>query len=448
MKAKIIAVLLCLASANLWAAEKTRVALVIGNDRYESAVGALRNSANDAKAVAKLLRGLGFAVIEKHNLKRDALLRTMDDFRKSLKGAEVAVFYYAGHGISIGGANYLIPIQSGFDPAGADSTTLHMRAETRLFNAEQAIADMTAGGAKCNLMILDACRKTALAANRERSASGGTLVEMTPPTGSLIAFATDSGHAALDGDGKNGLYTEELLKHLATPGISIEQIFKRTRSGVIRRSEGAQVPAEYSRLVGDDIFLAGKQTVASPAPIAPIIRSNETREEALVTICKLAQAGPANAAELMDAIEKFAPGEDLAAPIDTLLEQVKEALKTTEGPSTKAITAAAACARVLRVLPDCLPPESPRLADLTAKAHSRRGDALLLLGRTEEALAAFNAALKLRANDPYLLYNRGNAYLALNRSAAARADYESALKNAADKPKAKQLAREALQRMK
>ena len=91
----------------------------------------------------------------------------LDEFRRTLPGAEIAVFYYAGHGISVGGSNYLIPIKSGFSPEGAGQTTLRMLAETRLFNAEQAVADMNSGGARCNLVILDACRNTPLARNSQ-----------------------------------------------------------------------------------------------------------------------------------------------------------------------------------------------------------------------------------------------------------------------------------------
>lgn len=439
-----------LASLNVWSADKSRVALVIGNDRYEPSVGALRNPGNDAKAVARALRGLGFSVVDRYNLNRDALLRAMDDFRKLLPGAEVAVFYYAGHGISIDGANYLIPIKSGFDPTGADSVSLHMLAETHLFNAEQAIADMTAAGAKCNLAILDACRTTRLAVVKDRGpSSGGTLIEMKPPTGSLIAFATDSGHMALDGDGKNGLYTEELLKNLITPGITIEQVFKRTRSGVIQRSGGAQVPAEYSRLIGDDIYLAGEH---SAPPVAAQASPPPARGPTLAEIQKLADAGPASAVECMKALKAMAEyegaGDYAATPIDTILERVKEDLKNAAKQSPAASTAELACDAVLKALPDCIRPESPRFADLKFKALNRSGDALVLLGRTEDAIAAYDAAMELRPKDAYALLNRGNAYLALDRQAEARADFEAAVKNAADQPKAKKLALHALEQIK
>ena len=142
---------------------KPRVALVVGNAKYDAAIGSLRNSVNDAKAVSKTLRGLGFTVIEEHNVSRDDLLKAVARFRGQIKAAEVALFYYAGHGISVAGSNYLIPIKSAYQPEGADDLTLRMLAETKLFNAEQVVAEMSAAGARCNLVILDACRNTPLA---------------------------------------------------------------------------------------------------------------------------------------------------------------------------------------------------------------------------------------------------------------------------------------------
>ena len=123
-----------------------RTALVIGNAKYEAAVGPLRNAVSDAKAVAKTLRGLGFAVIEEHNVTRDELLEAVAGFRTKLRGAQVALFYYAGHGISVAGSNYLIPVKSGYQPEGADDPTLRMLAETKLFNADQVVAEMSAAG--------------------------------------------------------------------------------------------------------------------------------------------------------------------------------------------------------------------------------------------------------------------------------------------------------------
>ena len=443
-----------------------RTALVIGNAKYEAVVGPLRNTANDAKAVAKTLRDLGFAVIEKHDVTRDQLLRAVVDFRTTLTGAEVGLFYYAGHGISVAGSNYLLPIKSGYTSEGADDVTLRLLAETKLFNVEQAVADMKSSGALCNLVILDACRTTAVArTGRTRDATTpGGLSEMKPPAGSLIAFATDAGQTALDGDGTNGLYTEELLKNLRTPGLTVEQVFKRTRAGVLERSNGGQIPAEYSRLVGDDIFLAGQAPAPPPpmaaapvaeTPPAPVTARGPDSPPAqplptLKEIAKLATAGKAQ--ECVEALQQISkskgPGEYATQPIEVLLERVKDDLKdaTTSSPTVE--SAATTCELILQALRDCLPPDHEKKIPFTAKTLNRRGDALLLLGRADEALDAYNAALPLTPDDSYILYNRGRAHLSLGSTDAAKADFTEAASTKYRQLKARKLAEEALAMLK
>lgn len=440
-----------------------RTALVIGNARYETAVGPLRNTVNDAKAVAKTLRSLGFAVIESHDVTRDELLKAVMEFRGTLPNAEVGLFYFAGHGISVRGANYLIPLKSGYSPEGMDDATLRLLAETKLFNVEQTVADMKAAGAQCNLVILDACRTTALARTtltRDVTQPGG-LSEMTPPAGSLIAFATDAGQVAMDGDGTNGLYTEELLRHLRTPGLTIEQVFKRTRAGVLERSNGGQVPAEYSRLIGDDIYLAGAPApVIAETPAAAVdelvtslsraVKAEPVRPPTVAEILKLASAGKAEACVtgLRDRAHEEGAGDYAAEPMGILLEQAKETLKDATESSPQIERAAAICELVLSALPECLPSKHERYAQFTAKAHNRRGDALLLMGRAEDAVAAFNTAFGLTPDDSYILFNRGRAYLALGRNQEARADFTAASSPQFNQPKARKLAEEALVKMK
>jgi tetratricopeptide (TPR) repeat protein len=306
---------------------------------------------------------------------------------------------------------------------------------------------MKSSGAHCNLVILDACRTTAVArTGRTRdAASPGGLAEMKPPAGSLIAFATDAGQTALDGDGANGLYTEELLKHLRTPGLTIEQVFKRTRAGVLERSEGGQIPAEYSRLVGEDIFLAGLAAAApamTPAPVSfPVT---------LEDIAKLAAAGKAK--ECVEALKQHAKangtGDYAAASLETLLEQVKDDLKDATTASPQVETAAITCELVLEALRDCLPPDHAKKAPFTAKALNRLGDALLLLGRADEALDAYNAAQPLTPDDSYILYNRARAHLVLGNSTEAKADLTAAASTKFNQPKARKLAEEALAKLK
>lgn len=431
-----------------------RTALVIGNGRYEPAIGPLRNTTNDAKAVAKTLRSLGFAVMEKQDVTRDQLLKAMLEFRRTLASAEVGLFYYAGHGISVAGANYLIPLKSAFSAEGADDITLRMLAETRLLNVEQIVADMAASGAKCNLIILDACRTNTLArTGRTRDAlNHGGLSEMTPPAGSLIAFATDAGQTAQDGEGVNGLYTEELLKNLRTPSLTIEQVFKRTRAGVLERSNGAQIPAEYSRLIGDDIFLAGQFPIAQlaePTPPAPAAGATLEPAPTLATINKLAAAGRVEACLKGLQLQSLSqgPGDYAAAPLSLLLDKVRDDLKDLTEATPAVTAAAAACELILRALPDCLPQQHPLAPQLTAKAHNRHGDALLLLGRVDEALEDFNAALPLTPEDAYILYNRARAHEALGNTEAARADFTAA-STQTRQPKARKLAQQALSKMK
>jgi hypothetical protein len=448
---------LALAAVAAEAKAKPRAALVIGNAKYESSIGALRNPVNDAKAVAKTLRGLDFKVIEGHNLTRDELLKSVAKFRASLTGAEVGLFYYAGHGISVAGSNYLIPIKSSYTPEGADDATLRMLAETKLFNAEQIVAEMSAAGARCNLVILDACRNTPVAIDpRSRSsAHRGGLSEMKPPAGSLIAFATDAGHTAHDGDGSNGLYTGELLKHLRTPGLTIEQVFKRTRAGVMEGSDGKQVPAEYSRLVGDDIYLAGPApappvTAPAEAPSPPeAFKAIAVKPPTPAEIAKLAAAGEAE--ECIEGIRLTVSsrgvGDHAVAPLDSLLEFAKELLKEQSVPTPELGNAMRICDLVLDAVSDCLPENHAKRSILIAKAQNRRGDCLLILGKAEEALAAYNIAIPLAPNDSYPIYNRGRAHLALDRHEDARADFTLASEPRFKQPKARQLALEALKNL-
>lgn len=453
----LIALLLLLIASPGLPDETKRTALVIGNAKYEPAAGPLRNTVNDARAVAAALKGLGFTVELKENVTRDQLLKALLAFRAMLTGKEVALFYFAGHGISVAGSNYLLPIKSGYQPDGADDVTLRLMAETRLFNIEQAVADLKSGGAQCNLIILDACRTTALArTGRTRDAAGtpGGLAEMKPPAGSLIAFATDAGQTALDGDGTNGLYTEELLRHLRTPGLTIEQVFKRTRAAVLDRSSGQQIPAEYSRLVGDDIYLAGTDspppaTVPMTTPVkAEPVPAPTLGKEAL----KLAKQG--RDLECIDTLKLLAEAkgmgvhDQIVEGFQILLDQVKEALKKPDLSDSEAKATLQTCDLVIAALPECLPPTHPLHDELLSKANNRRGDSLLQLGRADDALEAFNAALPLAPDDAYILYNRARAHLALGDTDNARTDLVAASDPKFNQPLARELSQKLLKEIK
>lgn len=235
-------------------AQERRVALVIGNAAYK--MGPLKNPLNDSRDVAKALRGLGFEVIERQNLSREAFAGAVREFGDKLRGATIGLFYFAGHGIQVKGRNFLVPVDA--DIAREDEVPY------RSFEVNEVLDKMDSARTPVNLVVLDACRNNPFARSFKASQVG--LAQMDAPAGTLIAFATAPGSVAQDGEaGSNGLYTGALLKHIAAPGVAVEQMFKRVRVDVVASSKNAQVPWESSSLSRDFAFAAGAVQAAAPA---------------------------------------------------------------------------------------------------------------------------------------------------------------------------------------
>ncbi|MDU2928445.1 caspase domain-containing protein, partial [Bradyrhizobium sp.] len=211
--------LLCMVLTAEAARADRRVAFVVGNGAYKS-VAQLPNPPVDAKAMAATLRNVGFDVVEGTNLTRDKMTEKLLDFGRKAQGADIAVFYYAGHGIAIAGTNYLLPVDA----------DLKSEMDVKLGSAINidVTLDQTMGDAKVKLVFLDACRDNPFAAKIKsnsptRSVSVQTgLAEMKSGEGTLIAFATGPGQTALDGDaGANSPFTRALISHIAQPGVEI-----------------------------------------------------------------------------------------------------------------------------------------------------------------------------------------------------------------------------------
>jgi TPR repeat protein len=230
----------------------TRVALVIGNGAYKDAP--LRNPMHDAQAMAAALRACGFEVEELENAGRAQLFTALRNFRTRGQGATAALFFYAGHGMQVKGRNYLIPVD-------ADVQT-EEEVGPQALEAQEVLDQMEAMQAQVKLIILDACRNNPFV----RSFRGGSrgLAQMDAPMGSFIAYATAPGMTAADGSGQNGLFTENLLKALKQPGLTVEQVFKRVRVGVANASRGQQVPWDSSSLTGEFFFVPGVDAAALP----------------------------------------------------------------------------------------------------------------------------------------------------------------------------------------
>jgi uncharacterized caspase-like protein len=257
----ILSLILMLFSADAALADK-RVAFVVGNGAYKN-VAQLPNPPIDAKAMAATLRNVGFEVIEGTNLTRDTMTAKLLDFGKKAQGADIAVFYYAGHGIAISGTNYLLPIDADIKSEMDVKLGAAINVDVTL--------DQTMGDAKVKLVFLDACRDNPFAAkikaNATRSvAVGQGLAEMKSGEGTLIAFATGPGQTALDGqEGTNSPFTRALIAHITEPGIEIQQAMTEVRAQVSDETSKGQLPWGHTNLTGS-VYL--NPAAPPPAPTA------------------------------------------------------------------------------------------------------------------------------------------------------------------------------------
>ena len=217
-----------------------RVALIFGNSDYTGASNLGVNPINDAKDMASVLRSLDFNVIIKTNSDLTTMNNSVREFGRQNRDADVALFYFAGHGMQVEKTNYLVPI--GVNIADKNDVSF----ECLSVETIQKIME-TSNDDRLNIIVLDACRNNPFR-SWERGGETG-LAGMTPPGGTLIAFATSPGSVAANGSGRNGLYTGELIKQLRKPQ-RIEDVFINTRVSVEQKSGGRQSPWELARLRG------------------------------------------------------------------------------------------------------------------------------------------------------------------------------------------------------
>jgi Caspase domain len=243
-------------------AHATRRALVIGNKDY--VVGALKNPLNDAEAMASVLGGaggLGFQVTLIKNLKRDDISRTLENFASSIQPNDDVVVFYAGHGLQVRGVNYL--------PAVDARINFESDVALNSLNLNELLQRLDDAKAGVRVLMVDACRDNPYNKVYRSSTRGLARVEAAP-SGTLMHFATRPGGVAEDGTGRNGLYTSELLKHLRTPGLSVESMLKRVASGVRQASGGSQQPWTEGALDGDFYFAPGSANASAlPEPVRP-----------------------------------------------------------------------------------------------------------------------------------------------------------------------------------
>lgn len=237
-----------------------RVALVIGNSAYENAPP-LENPVNDATDMAAIFKQLGFEVILRTDLKKPEMERSVLAFADALEGADMGVFYYAGHGIQVQGRNYLVPIEA----------QMNRVASVGLEAMEMStIQDTMALASATNVIFLDACRNNPFTRNLRRSLRtrnvdvGQGLAEAKAGKGTLISFATKPGEVALDGIGRNSPYTAALKQRIVKPGRNLSSVLIDVRNDVIAATAEKQVPWDQSALTSQ-IYFAGAPAAGATA---------------------------------------------------------------------------------------------------------------------------------------------------------------------------------------
>lgn len=253
----------CLLAGAIESAQAKNYALLFGNSNYS--IGQLDNPANDAQDLANTLRSVGFETTVKLNQDGEAMKNAIRTFSEKIRGNDgIALFFFAGHGIQANGENYLLPV--GF-PFKSEQDV-----EKNAVPANMVLRYLEDSKNRVNLIVLDSCRNNPFIKTRSLKTRG--LAPMDAPSGSLIAFSTAPGTEASDGSGRNGLYTQHLMANMKVPGLTIEQLFKRTREGVENESEKImgrkQSPREESSLKGGDMYFVppvAKESTADPASV-------------------------------------------------------------------------------------------------------------------------------------------------------------------------------------
>ena len=312
------------------APDESRIALVIGNSAYKDSP--LRNPGNDAADIAAALRELGWKVTLRTNAGRRQMVEAVREFGSQLRKGGVGLFYFAGHGVQSKGRNFLVPVGAAID-AEADL-------EFETMDANMVLAQMDEAGNRVNIVVLDACRNNPFARNF-RSASRG-LAQMEAATGTYLAYATAPGSVAADGDGRNGIFTKNLLASLKDPNSRLEDVFKRVRVAVSKETSNKQVPWESSSLTEEFYFQGATKLASSMRPTGSAAAQTSVPAESAGEGRQEISAGPIATAELLATVNGVQISRSRAELVvqqrvkrgaqenDSLRKEVREALINNE----------------------------------------------------------------------------------------------------------------------
>jgi uncharacterized caspase-like protein len=397
-------------------AEK-RVALVMGNSAYKY-VTKLTNPANDSAAVATLLRTAGFDVVEsKQNLSISEMKRTVRDFTDMTKDADIAVVYYAGHGIEVDGVNYMVPVDAEL------ARDIDVEDEAVSLDRIVRVLDPVK---RLRLVILDACRdnpfgKTMKRTIGTRSIGRGLAKVEVQGSDTMIAFAAKAGSTASDGDGSNSPFASALVNNLGIPGLDLRLAFGRVRDDVLKATGNKQEPFVYGSLGGTTVSLV--PALAQPVAAAPVatpalspqaemrhdfelaasIGTREAWDQFLAEYSNGLYAGLARAARAKLAAEAAKVEADAAAAAAkiegvakaTIAKAQAEAEAATAAVKSEAVNKADAAAKAAIAKAQAEAKAAVAKSEAEAKATAEKAEAALATLRAEAAakLEAANKAL-------------------------------------------------------
>lgn len=250
-----------------------RIALVIGNGTYTKAKP-LPNPPNDAADMAKSLKDLGFEVLSGVNQNKRQMEALIREFGAKLSSGGTGLFYYAGHGIQVGGENYLVPVDA--DIPDEDEVSYSA------VPVSLVLTKMTTAKNDLNIVILDACRNNPFARSWRTFRDGGNndgLAKITPPTGTLVLYATEPGKVASDGAGRNGLFTEALLKQMKKPNVEYDQMVKAVSTDVWQKSNKQQLPWKEGNSLSDFYFVTTETTPTKTESEPTIVAKDKAAQE-------------------------------------------------------------------------------------------------------------------------------------------------------------------------
>jgi uncharacterized caspase-like protein len=424
-----------------------RVALVIGNSAYRPQ-GELTNPRNDAADVAAALKGHGFQVIEGLDLDKVALDRKLRDFAAALAGADVGLFFYAGHGLQVEGRNYIIPIDAQL------RTLAQLEVETTRFDVVQRIMESED---RTNILFFDACRNNPFARNLAQAmgtrstAIGRGLAPVQSGHGTLISFSTQPDNTAEDGTGRNSPFSGALVRHLSSSNDEIMALLVDVRVDVMRETKRKQIPWEHTALTGRFYFKAGANPAPPPyipnpvlpAPATPQTSASDAErsrvafnqgiaahnrgdfDRAIADFSEAIRLNPSMAGAIFSRGNAYQQKKDF----DRAIADYNEAIRLDPNLAIAFNNRGIAYKEKKdfdRAIADHN--EAIRLNPNLASAFNNRGIAHKEKKDFDRAIADYNEAIRLKPDNANAFLNRGSTYFDKKQFDRAIADYGEALR--------------------